>query len=223
MTRAATGLNVLRRSKESLFDPIDLRPTSTGTPVRASVPSATPPHDRTPLHRPAPEHYGSQPTPSSSTPEEDAHDRNAILFGTALHYALEMMTDFDPGTVKFALEAMRNRYGQLLLDHQIDDIRTRLERLTTDTSFRALIAEATLWQEQPISYRGEVRRIDLLLEYPDHYTVIDYKSSDKHLGDHVRQMRDYIQAIESIRHKPTDGYLLYLLPKTIALHKIDRT
>ena len=178
-----------------------------------SIPTATPPasatRPETKPQTPTLHNYGYQEKPAQE--EDEERDHAAILFGTALHYGLEMLPAFTTESVDDALTAVRNRYGHLLSPEQLSDIRSRIDRLLTYPEFTALLEGATPSREQSLAYRNAFKQIDLLLEYPDHYCVIDYKSSPKYATHHRQQVAHYVEAIESITGKPTEGKVVYLL------------
>ncbi len=221
LTRAAEGLTVLRKPKESVFDVIGMGPLELGAITTRTSSSQRPTLNAQYSPTPALRNYGYQEKPTRDHDEE--YDPGAILFGTALHYGLEMLTDFTPDALPAALEAVHNRYGRLLLPEQLDDIRTRILRLLEHPAFTSLLAGAIPRREQSIVYRGEFKQIDLLLEYPDHATVIDYKSSQKHTEKHRAQVRYYIEAIEKILGKPTEGSIAYLLEDSIRFRHVTST
>ena len=64
--------------------------------------------------------YGTQEV--LSTDEEEEKDYEAILFGTALHYTLEMLGSFDEESLNTAMIALKNRYGQQLTDSSMEQI-----------------------------------------------------------------------------------------------------
>ncbi len=218
LTRAAEGLTVIRKPRESVFDLIGMEPLKLGAinPRTLSSQRATLNAQRSPTI--SLRNYGYQEKPS---PEKDeTYDHEAILLGTALHYALETLPAFTSAAIPVALQATRNRYGRLLRPDQLDDIRTRITRLIEHTAFAALLEKATPLREQSIVYRGEFRQIDLLLEYSDRVVVLDYKSSKKYTGHHRTQVQDYVAAVEKILGKPARGKVAYLLENAIEIMDI---
>jgi len=207
LTRAVEAMIVIRKPKQSVFDEIGMEVMHSGT----LLPMACTDEEKT-REQSIPEvqisAYGIQEKVESA--DEEERDIEAIHFGIALHYALEMLGAFTPDALEEAMTAMQNRYGQMLERAQIEDIRQRITRLLTDTCFMQLLEGAKIGRERALSYRGELKQIDLLLEYDDHALVIDYKSSAKYESKHRAQVRYYMQAIETLTHKPTEGMLIYL-------------
>ena len=138
-------------------------------------------------------------------------DYNALLFGTALHYTLEMMSSFSIMALAEAISTTRNRYGLELNESQFSDIKKRILALITNDRFKKLLKGATISKEQSLSFEEEFKQIDLLLKYGNSYMVIDYKSSKKYDFKHKSQVGYYKKAISNITGKYTRGMVVYLL------------
>ena len=210
LTRAVYGLTVIRKPKGSIFDSIGMVPVKLGSldlengleQNREVIKVETKPITIS--------HYGTQDTAKSSDGEEPK-DFDAILFGTALHYLLEMMGSFDQRSLDEAMTSMLNRYGQLLHQDKTEEIYRRAKSLIGNQAFRNLLEGTAILKEQSLSYEGKIKQIDLLLEYEDSYLVIDYKSSRKFHEEHLRQVAAYQKVIEKITGKRTEGMIIYLL------------
>ena len=168
-------------------------------------------HEQTPLV--VISNYGTQETPAAE--EEEEKDHEAILFGTALHYGLEMLGGFDEVSLLSAMVSMKNKFGQQLSHVNIEEIESRISSLIHDATFQDLLEGAKIRKEQSLSYDGEIKQIDLLLEYEEHYLVIDYKSSRKYALKHQNQVGYYKKAIANITGKRTEGMIIYLLEDEI--------
>ncbi|UPT77732.1 RecB-like helicase [Sulfurovum sp. XGS-02] len=212
LTRAVEGLIVLRKPKDSIFDEIDMAPLSVGelqvvsrdesekcVPEKVKALSIT--------------NYGTQEVLSAE--EEEEKDYEAILFGTALHYTLEMLGSFDEKSLGAAMLSLKNRYGQQLADPSMEQIEMRIKNLIGYQAFQQILDGAKVRKEQSLSFEGELKQIDLLLEYEDHCLVIDYKSSKKYALKHEKQVRYYQKAIGKITGKRTEGMIIYLLEEEI--------
>jgi len=218
LTRAVEGMIVIRKPKDSIFDALGMEVMSVG-----GLRQAQPTNDTSML----PElvegeeakvtitNYGTQETPEHE--DEEEKDYEAILFGTALHYALEMLGAFDEASVRVAMTALQNKFGQQLTAQGLDEIAKRVNALVKHSEFQALLVGATIRKEQSLSFEGELKQIDLLLEYGDYNLVIDYKSSKKYGLKHQKQVGYYKKAIEKITGKRTEGVVIYLLNERIEL------
>jgi len=213
LTRAVEGLIVIRKPKDSIFDVLGMEVMSLGElkPRRGRLPSQQ--NDK--KQNITLTNYGTQETPERE--DEEEKDYEAILFGTSLHYALEMLGGFDEVSITQAMTALRNKYGQQLTQASIEQIQNRVTQLVTHTAFVNLLEGAKVRKEQSLSYEGELKQIDLLLEYEYHNLVIDYKSSKKYALKHQKQVGYYKKAIAGIMGKKTEGIVLYLLDEGIEI------
>jgi exodeoxyribonuclease V beta subunit len=207
LTRAVESMIVLRKPKGSIFDPLGMSPMSVGNLI-------TKPLESNSLNNRASEkivisHYGVQEI--NKEEEEDEKDYEALLFGSALHYVLEMIRDFSIIGLAEAMNATKNRYGLELNEQKIEEIKKRVLELITNERFKKLLEGATITTEQSLAFNDELKQIDLLLTYSTHCVVIDYKSSKKYHLKHLNQVRYYKKAIENIVGKQTRGIIIYLL------------
>ena len=217
LTRAVEGLIVIKKPKDSIFDEIGMTPIKLGALEikHASRSVGIPAHE---VKQVVISNYGTQEVKMHEDEEEKDHE--AILFGTALHYTLEMLGTFDEASLDTAMNALQNKYGQVLSSVQVNEIKERILRLMSDNAFQVLLEGATLSKEQSLSFSGELKQIDLLLEYDDRYMVIDYKSSKKFNIKHQNQVNFYKKAIENITGKRTEGMIVYLLGDEINFQKV---
>ena len=214
LTRAVEGLIVIKKPKDSIFDEIGMGAMSVGG-LRQTQPT-----DRTLV----PElvegkvtisNYGTQEVITHE--EEEEKDYEAILFGTALHYTLEMLGSFDEVNLRSAMISLQNRYGQQLTADSIRQIEQRVKNLIEHEAFLHILDQAKISKEQSLSFEGELKQIDLLLEYDDHCLVVDYKSSKKYALKHQNQVGYYKKAIAKITGKRTEAKIIYLLEEEIEL------
>ncbi len=216
LTRAVEGLIVIRKPKESVFDEIGMETMCIGTLRVEHSESKIQQEKMSPSI--VLSNYGTQETLAPD--EEEEKDFEAILFGTALHYALEMLGDFHQMGISTAMTALQNRYGQQLSTQIIEEIEKRISALVENPMFHALLEGSKVSKEQSLSFEGEIKQIDLLLEYPDHNVVVDYKSSKKYGLKHHQQVGYYKKAIANITEKKTLGMIVYLLDGGIELVSI---
>ncbi|MEY3090575.1 MAG: hypothetical protein RL113_891 [Pseudomonadota bacterium] len=218
LTRAVEALIVIKKPKDSIFDEIGLEINSVGTLQKTVQENKREKTVALPLIGIS--HYGTQEIPPIV--EEEEKDYEAILFGTALHYTLENLGYFDLDALNLALISLKNRYGQQLPLEAMEEIKKRITNLILAPSFQALLENAQITKEQSLSYGGELKQIDLLLEYADSCVVIDYKSSKKYALKHENQVRYYQNAIEKITGKPTQGMIIYLLEEGIEVKNLNK-
>jgi len=215
LTRAVEGLIVIKKPKESIFDQIGI-----STMSRGSVTTKQEPKIQSLEEHPAVaiSDYGTQ----EITAKESDGDKDyaAIAFGTALHYGLEMLGEFDEMSLELAMTAVQNRYGQLIPAQKLAEIEHRIASLIRHEPFLEILRDARVSKEQSLSFDGELKQIDLLLEYDEHYLVVDYKSSKKYSLKHQSQVSHYKKAIQKITGKRVDGMILYLLESGIEMHTL---
>ena len=217
LTRAVESMIVIRKPKSSIFDALGMIPLSVGQFKQAQQKSSLSETEGKEAKITI-THYGVQEV--VKTEEEDEKDYDAILFGTALHYTLEMMSTFSLLGLAEALSATKNRYGQQLNEEKFSDIKNRVLTLITNERFKKYLEKATPSKEQSLSFNDELKQIDLLLTYEKHCMVLEYKSSKKYHLKHVSQVRYYKKAIESIVGKQTKGVLVYLLESGVEFFEI---
>ena len=214
LTRAVEGLIIVKKPKDSIFDEINMGPMSVGELQMGSVHDGIKTLPET-VEAVSISNYGTQEV--GSTEEEEEKDYEAILFGTALHYTLEMLGAFNDQSLASAMIALKNRYGQQLTVPSIEQIEYRIKNLIEDKVFQHILDNAKISKEQSLSFEGELKQIDLLLEYDDHCLVVDYKSSKKYALKHQKQVGYYQKAIRKITGKRTEGMIVYLTEEKIDL------
>ncbi|MDA3056085.1 MULTISPECIES: RecB-like helicase [unclassified Campylobacter] len=100
------------------------------------------------------------------------------IFGTTLHYTLEMCEKFDENSLKIALMASKNKFGQFLGIESFENIEKRILNLINSHKFSELLSGAKIYKEVPFKTQdGEFRQIDLLLVKENEGIIVDYKSS----------------------------------------------
>ena len=216
LTRAIESMVVIRKPKGSIFDPLGMTPLSVGTLNSKPVGSTL--SNETQQKRITLTHYGVQEVVKIE--EDDEKDYDALLFGTVLHYTLEMMSSFSIMSLAEAMIATKNRYGQALNDEKFLDLKNRVLSLVTNEKFKKFLNGATLSNEQSLSFNDELKQIDLLLTYEKHCMVLEYKSSKKYHLKHVNQVKYYKRAIESIVGKQTRGVIVYLLESGVEFFEV---
>jgi len=220
LTRAVEGLIVIKKPKDSIFDEIGMGPMSVGG-LRQAQPTSTslvPELVEGVEGKVTISNYGTQEV--SIHEEDEEKDYEAILFGTALHYALEMLGSFDEVSLSSAMISLQNRYGQQLSIDSMKQIEHRIKNLIEDEVFQQILDGAKVSKEQSLSFEGEIKQIDLLLEYDEHCLIVDYKSSKKYALKHQNQVGYYKKAIANITGKRTEGIVVYLLDDGVLMQRV---
>jgi ATP-dependent exoDNAse (exonuclease V) beta subunit len=198
-TRAKDSLFIAQKSKGSFFEPLALEIGERGEfPTGAAKRAAAP----LPPIRMRPREIGVQEKP----PVVKTLDSAAVSFGLAFHFTLETMGTFDEDSLALAIAGARNHFG---LQAPIEEVKARIERLLRCGEFISLLSNARASKEIIVVYKGEIRRLDLLLETNEGYIVIDYKTGGRH-SSHIQQVAQYCAAVETIAKKKTVGYIMYV-------------
>jgi len=216
-TRVKDNLIILAKEKNSAFENLELSNMQEGSlHVRLEDKKSKPKQDKCFM----PKRLGLQDVKKKETDKTKTSDFKAIDFGLALHYMLEIIGRFDPDFVQTAYESMCNRFKIILDVEDLEDIRSRVERLIQNTKFIQITKNSKLFKEQPIYFRGERKQLDLLIEKEDNIIIVDYKSSEFLQPSHVRQVNKYKEAIEAIFGKKCEAYLCYLKKESDEIIKI---
>ncbi|HHH19701.1 MAG TPA: RecB-like helicase [Campylobacterales bacterium] len=218
LTRAVESMIVIKKPKGSTFELLGMETLQRGRlcPVTTELTPSSRDEDHPPTTI---THYGVQEVATSE--DEEEKDYEAILFGMALHYTLEMMGEFTLESLSEALIATQNRYGLMVTAQKLQAIEYRVQSLLEHPAFQSLLSEAlSINKEQSLSFEEEFKQIDLLLEYDEHCVVIDYKSSKKYHLKHCAQVGYYKKAIYNITGKFTQGVIVYLLDEGIELFEV---
>ena len=142
------------------------------------------------------EHY-SKSENKLITPTEVAN----MEYGTHMHYILEN-TDF------------KNPDYSLLTNEEQEITQGLL-----NNKIMSNIKDANIYHEYEFIYENNKQIktgiIDLMLEYPDHIDIIDYKLKNTNDHAYLKQLNGYKEYIENKNNKPTYIYLYSLLNKEL--------
>jgi exodeoxyribonuclease V beta subunit len=218
-TRARENLFVVKKSKDSTFDILDLTVAKHGD-LKVETAKVETKKDSGEELKYEEQYYGPQSDIVKAQDDEIEADIKAQNFGTALHFMLEMMSEFTEEYVKEARSIMVNRFGHILEDDEIEDIVSRVTMLVQNGEFLEL-CRGECFKEQSLKYENNLYYIDLMVKHDDHkYNVIDYKSSTNYGEHHVEQVSNYIDAVETITKVKANGYVCYLLKEGVKILKV---
>jgi exodeoxyribonuclease V beta subunit len=217
-TRAEEHLFVVQKSEKSMFDSLALQIGSFGELCVEKEDKKEIIRDEKLRYEDL--YYGSQ-SEILALENEEQEDLDAIYFGLALHYTLEMLPSFTPSALMRAKDMLLNKYGFMLEVETIDAIIMRIERLLGEQKFLSLLEGGRYFKEKALRYKNNLRYLDLLIEKEDgSYIVVDYKSSMNFSDKHLAQVRYYTQAVREITTKKVEGYLCYLLEDSTKFIKV---
>lgn len=218
LTRAVQSLTIIAKPKGSWLEPLELTAESYGS--RAFEVSDIPMPKALRVFDFKSRAYGSQGEVVVLN-DEVIVDYDAVQFGLATHYALEMMGDMREESVHNALESTRKRYGMSIPEGRLGSVRSSLEYLVRDEIFAGL-TRGNLYKEQRFFYRNQMRIIDLLVEHEEGYWVIvDYKTGEQMSHEHHEQVRTYMEATRTFVGAEVRGYLCYLNQEGVQWQKVE--
>lgn len=205
-TRAEKSLFVLKKEKSSSMDFLNLEDEEKGE-ISPSNKQEAP----TPLHVfEKPLFYGTQKNPHEEN--ENEYDIKAIYFGLAFHYLLEITSHFTSKALEKAYMGVQNRYGEHI---DTKEILKRGLNLIKNEKFLLLTSGGKLTKEQPLVYKNERKQLDLLVEFDDRYIIIDYKTSNQVQDEHIKQVKAYKKALNSITTKQISAWLFYARSESV--------
>lgn len=223
-TRARENLFIVLKSKDSMFDILDIKKQIFGNLVCSKRDKRE--GEKSVAHLEYTELYYGTQSDILSVEKAQEDDLKSINFGVAMHYMLEMLSEFDLRSIPDAKAMMINKYGDILDDEEIEDIQKRVEMLLKSSEFISL-TDGECYREKAIRYKKNLKYIDLLVRNNSmketlfaNWKIIDYKSSFSHHKDHISQVGSYVRAVKEITGEDAQGYICYLLSDGIKISKI---
>lgn len=216
-TRARENLIIVTKTKDSMFDILELETQKHGVLACKTQDIKMPKLFHPLAYKEL--YYGTQGDilAVETTHEEDFE---SINFGIAMHYMLEMIPTFETKSINFAKDMTNNKYGALLQETELEELQKRVAMLLENSEFLELV-QGECYREKAIRYKNTLRYIDLLVKSKDGYRVIDYKSSLSFANEHLQQVSSYVKAVQDITNQKTEGYIVYLLQNFIKIIKIS--
>ena len=126
---------------------------------------------------------------------------NAIYFGLAFHYLLEMSEKFDEISLEKAKNLMLNKFHKFLPLEVLEDTITRAKMLISEPKFIECIKGKEIYKEQPFKVKNELKQMDLFCFNDREICVIDYKTTDKNIEENKKQVKEYKDALAKFYEK----------------------
>ena len=213
-TRARENLFIITKSKDSSFDLVELESGSFGNLSLKEIRTQQKVSFEELHYKEL--YYGTQ-SDILAVEKEEFESLQAINFGTAMHYTLEMLGEFSEEHLENAINMMLNKYGFLLEESEIAEIQNRVKMLLRAKEFLAL-TQGECFREKALRFKNNLRYVDLLVKHNDNsWSVIDYKSSFSYEEHHQKQVHYYVDAIKEITGEKVRGYVCYLLENEIKI------
>lgn len=204
-TRAKKSLFIIPKAKGSAFENLNLKPVEIGTIVEqknnflSSDQSITP----IPINQ---KNYGKQ---EDFLIQKEILRHQDILFGEAMHYALEYFIGFNL-TLNHLQQKLSNAYGFMLDENSLNIILSRIKSLIEQEQFLLLTNNKKIYTEVTFLQDFTLNRIDALLIGKEEIIILDYKSGLQK-PEHQEQVQKYLAFAKSyFKDKQIKGYLVYL-------------
>ena len=219
LTRAKNNMIIFKKEKSSVFDILNMSACKIGS-IKESI-NISKNYEKTQKVIYTPLNLGTQEKQLTKEKELDQNHLYSKYYGIATHYCLEMMNDFNLNSLDYSLKLSQTRYSNYLNEDDFDSIKTRLELLLENETFKELIKNTQFITEQSLLYKEEIKIIDLLLFKDDTYYIIDYKTTKEELQEHKVQVLFYKKAIKDIFNtQNVKSYLVYLKPQECLIHEV---
>ena len=217
LTRAGSSLIVCAKAKNSAFVDLGLEEIKKGSISikESSILQQNSLHTMNQVLK----NYGIQESNKTESKELESN-HFAITYGLAMHFCLEMMSEFTQISLDNAYVSTCNRYSFILSKENLKSIYNRIHMLVNNKKFISLVDGGKLHKEQPLSFNGNRKQIDLLVEKNDEWIVIDYKSSSHINDEHTAQVGLYKKAMKKITNKKVSAYLVYLRDEKIEIEMV---
>lgn len=105
-------------------------------------------------------------------------DYKSAIFGTTLHYVLEMMSDFNEISLQNSIKKAKNLYAKMLSNDEFDEIEKRIKLLLQDEKFKDILYEGEIYKEQSFKINNQIKRLDLFVLKKDSAFILDYKTGN---------------------------------------------
>ncbi|WP_107698240.1 RecB-like helicase [Campylobacter concisus] len=125
----------------------------------------------------------------------------AIYFGLAFHYLLEMSEKFDENLLLKAKSLMLNKFYKFLSLDRLEDAFKRAKMLINEPKFLKCIKDKEIYKEQPFKVKNELKQMDLFCIGESEICVIDYKTTDKNIEENKKQVGEYKEALSKFYPK----------------------
>ena len=130
-------------------------------------------------------------------------------FGNAFHFCMQNLRLPKGENLEHIKQKAKDKFRHFLSEDEFNTLFKRVQNLLKNEEFQALLQGKKLLKEQPLSFNGELKRLDLLAFDEKEALIIDYKTGEFN-AKNGEQITLYKQAIEEILKKQnTRAFLIY--------------
>ncbi|ELS5288115.1 RecB-like helicase [Campylobacter upsaliensis] len=130
-------------------------------------------------------------------------------FGNAFHFCMQSLRLPKGENLENVKQKTRDKFRHFLNEDEFNTLFKRVQNLLENKDFQALLQGKKLLKEQPLSFNGELKRLDLLALDEKEAFIIDYKTGEFN-AKNAEQIALYKQAIKEILNKQnTRAFLIY--------------
>ncbi|EMI4814805.1 RecB-like helicase [Campylobacter upsaliensis] len=130
-------------------------------------------------------------------------------FGNAFHFCMQGLKLPNGENLEHIKQKAKDKFRHFLSEDEFNTLFKRVQNLLENKDFQALLQGKKLLKEQPLSFNGELKRLDLLAFDEKEALIIDYKTGEFN-AKNAEQITLYKQAIKEILNKQnTRAFLIY--------------
>ncbi|MBZ7963037.1 RecB-like helicase [Campylobacter sp. W0049] len=144
-------------------------------------------------------------------------DSKEIYFGNAFHFFMQNLKLPNGENIDLVCQNTKSKFRYFLNDEEFKVLFLRVENLLNNTEFQTLLEGKKLFKEQALSFKGEIKRLDLLALDDKEVIIIDYKTSLAMEDKHKEQVYEYKIAVDEILKKRSKVFVVYCLENKILI------
>ena len=144
------------------------------------------------------------------------YETKQSYFGEAFHYFMQNINLKTKANFTRLCEELENKF-RFLDKNEVKELILRIENLLNNDTFNKLLKDKKLLKEQSFSFKGQIKRLDLLALGEDENFIIDYKTGKSATDEHKNQIIFYKHAICEILKKNTRAFIVYCLKNQIEI------
>lgn len=148
-------------------------------------------------------------------------DTKELYFGNAFHFFMQNLKLPKGENFDLVCEKTQSKFRHFLSEFEFEGLFKRVQNLLRNIQFQELLKDKKLLKEQPLSFKGEIKQLDLLALNDDEAFIIDYKTGLAMQEKHIEQVQAYKSAVKEILKKPKiRAFVAYCLDEEFRLKEI---